>query len=197
MSITRSATLVANTWIPPSAPAGTMAALSTMPPCTAFSTTVPGHAVSSCHAAIQPTAFPSGVMETKFIEYAAATGTPQLDEGTGTTRAWPATNEGGPNGPVSPEPPWLRVSMTRQGVIAMNTNPGVVPAAAWLWSPSVWAPALGTAQFFTGIVFAWTCAKLAGVKAATAAKAAPRRNAKPSRENVARGHTEFITAVSS
>jgi hypothetical protein len=68
MSITRSPLLVLSTWMPPSTPAGTMAGLSTMPPCMAFRTTVPGHAVSSCQAAIQPTACPSGVTDTKFIE---------------------------------------------------------------------------------------------------------------------------------
>jgi hypothetical protein len=64
-----------------------MAALSTTPPCGAFRTTVPGCAASSAQAAIQLTACPAAVTEVKFIEYAAATGTPQLDEGTGTTRA--------------------------------------------------------------------------------------------------------------
>ena len=35
-------------------------------------------------------------METKFMEYATAAGTPQLDEGTGTTRA-PGSEDGAPN----------------------------------------------------------------------------------------------------
>jgi hypothetical protein len=68
MSITRSALLVASTWIPPSAPASTIAELSTLPPWTALRTTVPDHAVSSGQAATQATDWPSGVTETKFIE---------------------------------------------------------------------------------------------------------------------------------
>src|ERR1700730_2477066 len=126
MSITRTLLLVASTWIPPSTPAGTMAELSTMPPCTAFRITVPDHGASSRQAATQATACPTGVTETKFIEYAAATGTPQLDEGTGTMRALPARSEGGTNWPIVPEPPSPRGSMTRQGVMAMKKNPGVL-----------------------------------------------------------------------
>jgi hypothetical protein len=68
MSITRSQLLVASTWIPPSAPAATMAELSTMPPCTAFRITVPDHAVSSGQAATQATGCPTVVTETKFME---------------------------------------------------------------------------------------------------------------------------------
>jgi hypothetical protein len=71
----------------PSAAADTMAELATIPPSKAFRTTVPGHGVSPCQAANQPTGCPSGVMEIRFIEYAAAAGTPQFDEGTGMARA--------------------------------------------------------------------------------------------------------------
>jgi hypothetical protein len=87
MSITRSESAVASTWIFPSALAATTAVLPTMPPSTSLSSTVPGHAAPSCQAASQPTGRPSGVMEKKFIEYASAAGTPQLDKGTGITRA--------------------------------------------------------------------------------------------------------------
>jgi hypothetical protein len=45
-----------------------MAALSTMPPCGAFKTTVPDQVISSGHAAIHATGCPSGVTDTKFIE---------------------------------------------------------------------------------------------------------------------------------
>jgi hypothetical protein len=75
------------TWIPPSAPAGTVAALPTTPPCTAFNTTVPGHGWSFCQAEMKPTGCPGGVTEMMFIEYAAAAGTPQLDWGIGMLRA--------------------------------------------------------------------------------------------------------------
>jgi len=68
ISITRSVLLVASTWIPPSAPAVTTAALLTKPPCIAFRIAVPGHAVSSGQAATQATACPSGLAETKFSE---------------------------------------------------------------------------------------------------------------------------------
>jgi hypothetical protein len=52
-------------------------------------------------------------------------------------------------------------------------------------------------QFFTGMVFGWTgCARLAGVKAATATNAAPCNSTELSFKNVERGHSEFIVAVS-
>jgi hypothetical protein len=86
MSITKSRLSLAITWILPSTPADTTAELPTTPPSEAFTTTVPGHGISSCQADNQPTAWPSGVMEMKFIEYATAAGTPQLDKGTGITR---------------------------------------------------------------------------------------------------------------
>jgi hypothetical protein len=162
---------VASTWIPPSAPAVTMLVLSTTPPCMAFRTTVPGQDVSSAQAASQPTGCPNGVMDTKFIEYAAAAGTPQLDKGTGMTRGWPPTSEGGPNGPVFPEPPSLRVSITRQGVMEMNISPEALLPAAALWSVAAGSLDGRTAQFFTGIESCRTCAELSGISAVTAAQA--------------------------
>jgi hypothetical protein len=97
-------------------------------------------------------------METKFMEYATAAGTPQLEEGTGTTRACPATSDGAPNAPVLPEPPAPRVSMTRHGVMAINTKPAPLPVAA---VDGALAALMG--QFLTTRA---GCAKTAGIKTA-------------------------------
>ena len=132
--------------------------LSTTPPRYAFNTTVPVHAVSSCHAAIQPTGCPAGVMETKFMEYATAAGTPQLEDGTETTRACPAMSDGAPNAPVLPEPPAPRVSMTRHGVMAINTKPPPLSGAA---VDEALTALIG--QFLTTRA---GCAKTAGIKTA-------------------------------
>jgi len=59
-----------------------------------------------------------------FAEYAAAAGAPQVEDGTGMVRGWFASSAGGPNGPNFPWP--VRVSTSRQGVIAMN----IIPAGA-------------------------------------------------------------------
>jgi hypothetical protein len=158
--------------MPPSEPADTTAALSTIPPCSALSTTVPGHGWSSGHADTYPTGTPTGVMDTKFSEYASEAGTPQFDAGTGTTRGWFATSEGGPNGPVLPEPPTLRVSINRQGVVDTNTKPAEPFAVAALCAFAARSLRPGTAQFFTGTESGWgDCAKLATFKAAAAASA--------------------------
>ena len=62
--------------------------------------------------------------------------------------------------------------MTRQGVMAMYTNPEVLPAAM-LGALSIGSLAFRRDQFFTGMVSRRTCcAKLAGIKAAAATKAA-------------------------
>jgi hypothetical protein len=99
-----------------------IAAASTIPPSGAFRIDVFGSVGSlSGHAVIQPTGCPAGVMEMKFSEYAAATGTPQLELGITNVRGVLATSEGGPNAPVKPKSP--RVSTMRQGAIEMNTSP--------------------------------------------------------------------------
>src|SRR5262249_59399585 len=101
--MTRSVKSVADTRIPPSAPAGMTAALSTMPPFGAFKTTVPGHGLSSGQAESHPMLAPCGAIRAKFSEYAAAAGTPQAELGTGILRAtsprWDesAASDGGPN----------------------------------------------------------------------------------------------------
>jgi hypothetical protein len=97
-------------------------------------------------------------MEMKFMEYAAAAGTPQFDDGTGTTRGWPATRDGGPNAPVLPEPPAPRVSITRHGVMAIKIKPAPLPGA-----DVDAAPAALIGQFVTTVV---VCAKTAGIKTA-------------------------------
>jgi hypothetical protein len=85
-------------------------------------------------------------METKFNEYADAAGTPQLDCGTGITRVTAPSSEGGPNGPVFPDPDAPpRVSTRRHGVMAMNVSP--VPPAV----PVLAAAGLRRAQFFSAI----------------------------------------------
>ena len=71
----------------------------------------------------------------------------------------------------------------------MNTNPAVLPAAALLLD-------LLTRQFFTGMLSAWTrCAKLAGIKAATATNTAPCSRTELSLENIERWHSKVIAAV--
>jgi hypothetical protein len=196
MSITRSPLLVLRTWIPPPGPPGTTAALSTTPPSNAFRTTVPGHAILSCQAAIHATACPAGVIETKFIEYAAPAGIPQLDWGIGMIRAWPATSEGGPNAPVRFEPPWARVSRIRQGVIEMKTSPVVLPLPTSFCSAGVCALTLGIGQFFTAIVFGWTCcAKPARINTITPISTGF-NGSEPDLENLERGQ-RFISADSS
>jgi hypothetical protein len=97
-------------------------------------------------------------METKFMEYATAAGTPQFEDGTGTTRACPATSDGAPNAPVFPEPPAPRVSITRHGVMAINTKPAPLPGAA---VDEALAALIG--QFLTTMA---GCAKTAGIKTA-------------------------------
>jgi hypothetical protein len=79
MSMTRSALSVVKTWMPPSWPAGTTAELLMIPPVCALRTTVPGNGWPVAHAEMYPTAWPTGVMEVKFKEYAAEAGTPQVD----------------------------------------------------------------------------------------------------------------------
>jgi hypothetical protein len=87
------------------------------------------------------------VIETKFNEYAAAGGTPQLDEGIGSMRETAPTNDGGPNGPVVP----VRVSNTRHGVIAINTKPAV-GAGVVVKSAATAAAVLAGGQFFSATV---------------------------------------------
>jgi hypothetical protein len=73
--------------------------------------------------------------------------------------------------------------MTRQGVIAMNTNPEVLLTAA------IWSLDLSRDQFFTGMVSGWVCcAKLAGIKVATAANDAQCKSSVPKLEKLVRGH---------
>jgi hypothetical protein len=127
-----------------------------------------------------------------FIEYAAAAGTPQLDVGTGTMRAWLATSDGGPNNPVLPEPPWPRVSIMRQGVMAMNTNPEVLLAAA-RGSLSNSPLDLCTGQFFTGIFCRGTCcAELVGIKAVAAMSSAACKSTETDFGNVERGYSDLV-----
>jgi hypothetical protein len=81
--------------------------------------------------------------------------------------------------------------MTRQGVIAVNTNPEVLTAALWSLD-------LRTDQFFTGMVSgSICCAKLAGIKVATAAHAATCKSSGLRLEQLVRGHRKFIAAVPS
>jgi hypothetical protein len=68
MSITRSVEFVANTWIPPSDPPGTIAALPTMPPAGSFTVAVPGQGWSSGQADRKATAPPEGGTTTKYRE---------------------------------------------------------------------------------------------------------------------------------
>src|SRR5215831_15845321 len=65
-----------------------------------------------------------------FNEYAPALdGTLHEEVGIGTWRDTPPASDGGPNAPVKPKP--LRVSITRQGVSAMNViGPGAVKMLA-------------------------------------------------------------------
>ena len=73
--------------------------------------------------------------------------------------------------------------MTRQGVIAMKTNPDVLLTAA------LWSLDLSRDQFFTGMVSGWICcAKLAGIQVATAANAAQCKSSGPRLQKVVRGH---------
>jgi hypothetical protein len=79
--------------------------------------------------------------------------------------------DGGPNAPIFPEPPALRVSMTRQGTIAMNTRP-VELSPAMAFSAGLLKECI--AQFLTGIVSRCAgCAKLAGIQSVAAINATP------------------------
>jgi hypothetical protein len=88
--------------------------------------------------------------------------------------------------------------MMRQGVMAMNTNPGVLPAAA-RGSLSSCPPDPCTDQFFTGILSRWTCwAELVGIKAAAATTStAPCKSTETDFGNEERGFSDFINGVSS
>jgi hypothetical protein len=176
-----------------------IAAASTIPPSGAFRIDVFGSVGSlSGHALIQPTGCPSAVMEMKFSEYAAATGTPHLELGITNVRGVLATSEGGPNPPVKPEA--LRVSTTRQGGIETNTSP---EAGSLFWGVAfcafpTWPLALGTGQLFSGMGTGVTCCpKLASAKAAIAATAAPGNSAERSPANAERGYPDFIATISS
>jgi hypothetical protein len=76
-----------------------------------------------------------------------------VDEGITKVRAWFATNEGGPNWPVSGEP--VRVSTTRQGVIETKTKPDGSPFE--VDTPTFRPLVVGTLQFLTGIGSSRAC----------------------------------------
>jgi hypothetical protein len=87
--------------------------------------------------------------------------------------------------------------MIRQGVIAMNTNPEVLPPATAIRSLCDPLLNLRIGQFFTGMASGRTCcAKLPGAKTATALNVT-HNSTKPYLENLSRVHSDFIAASSS
>src|SRR5579863_209558 len=130
MSIITSVGLPATIWIAPAVPATTMAALAMTPPETgSLSVDTTGYGCPAGHTDRKERG-PGGTT-VMLREYAPAlAGMLHEEVGIGTWRYVPyAANDGGPKAPVKG---WLdRVSITLQGVIAMNViGPGAVKMLA-------------------------------------------------------------------
>src|SRR5579863_2534176 len=111
MSITRSVTSVANTFMAPPTPAGTMTAFERTVPVASFSEAIKGCCCPDAHAVRNDSDGPLGTAA-KFNEYACAlAGSPHGLAKIGNDRVLCAARLGPPSGAAA-----LRVSATRHGV---------------------------------------------------------------------------------